>query len=105
MQLSAYGHSMPTKTASSSRIATPWGRATLVDRVGLPQGVGGKRFKSLVELLETENGQLLVRIAYSTDGVARRGPVTLRTQDLAKLRSAIEKSPALAAAFGLGEGA
>jgi hypothetical protein len=93
---------MPTNTAFSARIATPWGRATLVDRFALPQIAGDKRFKSLVELLENEHGEQLVRIAYSTDNVVRRGPVTLRVKDLAKLHGAVAKSPALAALLGAG---
>jgi hypothetical protein len=36
-----------------------------------------------------------VRVAYSTDGVVRRGPVTLRARDLDRLRDALEKAPAL----------
>jgi hypothetical protein len=93
---------MATNTASPSRIATPWGRMTLIEQVGLSQSVGDKRFKSLVELLENEKGEQLVRIAYSTDGIVRRGPVTLRQKDLQKLRLALEKAPALAAVLGLG---
>jgi hypothetical protein len=58
--------------------------------------VGDRRFTSLVELLETERGDQLVRIAYSTDGVVRRGPVTLRARDLARVRDALAKTPALA---------
>jgi hypothetical protein len=92
---------MATNTARSTRIATPWGRMTLVEQVGLTQSVGDKRFKSLVELLENEKGERLVRIAYSTDGIVRRGPVTLRQKDLQKLRTALERAPALAAALGL----
>ena len=79
-----------------TKTATPFGPATLVERVSLPQKVGDRRFSSLVELLETERGERLVRIAYSTDGVVRRGPVTLRTRDLARLRDALAKTPALA---------
>ena len=79
-----------------TRIATPFGLATLVERVSLPQKVGERRFTSLVELLETERGEQLVRIAYSTDGVVRRGPVTLRARDLARLRDALAKTPSLA---------
>ena len=93
---------MPTHTTSTTRIATPWGRSTLVARVAVPQSAGDKRFKSLVELLELENGHRLARLAYSTDGAVRRGPVTLREKDLEKLRDALEKSPALAAVLGLG---
>ena len=93
---------MATNTASPSRIATPWGRSTLLEQVALPQNAGDKRFKSLVELLETEKGDLLVRIAYSTDGTVRRGPVTLRAKDIDKLHLALAKAPALSAALGLG---
>jgi hypothetical protein len=62
----------------ASRTATPWGPADLVEELTLRQQVGGRRFASVVQLLETQKGERLVRFAYSTDGVARRGPVTLR---------------------------
>ena len=75
--------------------ATPFGSATLVERVALPQRAGDKRFTSLIELLETDRGERLVRIAYSTDGAVRRGPVTLRARDLERLRTALIKAPAL----------
>jgi hypothetical protein len=75
--------------------ATPWGTAVLVDRVTLPQRAGEKRFATMVELLATEKGEHLVRFAYSTDGTARRGPVTLRERDLARLRAALDGHPEL----------
>jgi hypothetical protein len=37
----------------------------------------------------------LVRFSYATSGSARRGPVTLRERDLARLRAALERSPDL----------
>jgi hypothetical protein len=40
-----------------------------------------------------------VRIAYSTDGVVRRGPVTLRERDLERLRAELARRPDLAEAF------
>lgn len=95
---------MATNTARPTHIATPWGRTTLVEHVALPQSAGEKRFKSVVELLENEKGEQLVRIAYSTDGTVRRGPVTLRRRDLQKLRAILEKAPALAAALEIGFG-
>lgn len=88
-ELAGYRRSM-TKTA------TPFGRATMLERVTLPQTVGGKRFATVLELLETERGDRLVRVAYTTDGAVRRGPVTLRPRDLARLREALAKAPALA---------
>jgi hypothetical protein len=84
-----------------TKTATPWGQAALVERLVLNQRAGDKRFSSVVELLETERGERLVRFAYSTDGTARRGPVTLRTADLERLRRSLAKTPELAAALGL----
>ena len=67
----------------------------MVERLALPQRAGEKRFSSVLELLETSAGERLVRFAYSTDGVARRGPVTLRERDLERLRAELERRPAL----------
>jgi hypothetical protein len=78
-----------------TRAATPWGPATLLEELKLPQQSGDKRFASLVQLLETADGERLVRFAYATDGVARRGPVTLRSRDLERLRRELEKHPGL----------
>jgi len=89
-------------TAKPVKAATPWGQATLVEQVVLAQRVGERRFSSIVQLLEAESGERLVRFAYTTDGVARRGPVTLRARDLARLRTALAEYPALAAALGMG---
>jgi hypothetical protein len=83
-----------------SKIATPWGSAALVERLSVPQRVGDRRFATVVELLEVEGGARLVRLAYSTDGIVRRGPVTMRPRDLARLRVAVRKVPELANALG-----
>lgn len=76
-------------------VATPWGKATVVEQLSLPQRAGPSRFSSIVQLLETAGGERLVRFAYTTDGIARRGPVTLRQKDLEKLRTALERAPEL----------
>jgi hypothetical protein len=81
---------------------TPWGKATLLDELAVQQRAGQKRFASVVQLLETAGGERLVRFAYSTGGANRRGPVTLRTRDLEKLRAALEEHPALREALELG---
>ena len=79
-----------------AKTATPFGHATMLERVSLPQTAGGKRFTTVLELLETDRGDRLVRVAYTTDGSVRRGPVTLRPRDLARLREALAKTPELA---------
>jgi hypothetical protein len=93
---------MTTATKPRAKTATPWGAAALVEEVTLPQRAGERRFESSIQLLETGNGERLVRFAYTTGGVARRGPVTLRARDLERLRAALGEHPALAEALGLG---
>jgi hypothetical protein len=56
----------------------------------------------MVELLATDKGERLVRFAYSTDGIARRGPVTLRGRDLEPLRAGLAEHPELGRLLGLG---
>ena len=88
-------------TQVATQAATPWGSARLIEELKLPQQAGDKRFASLVQLLETAKGERLVRFAYATDGVARRGPVTLRAKDLERLRAALAKHPGLEEALRL----
>ena len=79
--------------------ATPWGTAALLEEATVPQRVGDKRFTVVVQLLEAPNGERLIRFAYTTDGSARRGPVTMRARDLERLRAALERAPVLAQAL------
>lgn len=88
-----------------TKTSTPWGQAMLVERLALPQRAGEKRFSSVVELLEDARGERFIRFAYATGGAARRGPVTLRARDVARLHAALAKTPALAEALRLGGGA
>jgi hypothetical protein len=91
---------MATRTSSRTRrSATPWGAARTVEQLTLSQRAGEKRFASVVQLLETDKGQRLVRFAYTTGGTARRGPVTLRLGDLERLRAALAEHPGLAEAL------
>ncbi len=93
---------MATVVSMTAKAATPWGPAELVEEVTVQQRAGEKRFSSIVQLLETGKGERLVRIAYSSGGSARRGPVTLRAGDIARLRDRLSKAPALAEVLGLG---
>jgi len=90
---------MATTTARPKRIATPWGPAHAVEQLTVQQRAGGKRFASIVQLLETDKGERMVRFAYTTDGVSRRGPVTLKLRDLERLRAALIEHPGLAEAL------
>jgi hypothetical protein len=80
--------------------ATPWGPAALLEEVSVPQRAGDRRFAVVVQLLEAQ-GERFVRFAYTTDGTARRGPVTMRARDLERLRAALERAPVLRNALGL----
>ena len=76
-------------------VTTPWGKAKTIEEVSVPQRAGEKRFMTKVELLETGAGERLVRFSYATDGASRRGPVTLRERDLAKLGAVLGRAPEL----------
>ena len=88
-----------TVSDMTTNAATPWGPATVVEELALPQRAGDKRFSSIVQLLEAKSGERLVRFAYATKGSARRGPVTLRPRDLERLRAALGDHPGLAEAL------
>ena len=88
-------------TPKTATAATPWGAATVVEEAALPQRVGDRRFSVVVQLLEAPGGERLVRFAYTTDGIARRGPVTMRARDLERLRAALDRAPVLRETLGL----
>jgi hypothetical protein len=81
--------------------ATPWGPASVIEGVSVPQRAGDRRFAVVVQLLETSSGEQLVRFAYATSGSARRGPVTMRVRDLERLRAALERAPVLGRVLSL----
>ncbi|HZC29041.1 MAG TPA: hypothetical protein VE269_04820 [Gaiellaceae bacterium] len=87
---------MATKQTATS---TPWGAARPVEQLTIPQRAGDKRFACIVQLLEGDGGERYVRFAYTTNGIARRGPVTLRLRDLERLRAALEEHPGLSGAL------
>lgn len=76
----------------------------MIEELCVAQRAGGKRFASLVQLLEGSKGERLVRFSYSTDGRSRRGPVTLRERDLERLKQTLEEFPGLAEALSLRAG-
>jgi hypothetical protein len=84
-----------------AKATTPWGQAKVVEEFTVPQRAGERRFATIVQLLVDEKGNELVRFAYSTDGTARRGPVTLRSRDLERFRAALGQHPAIMGALGM----
>ena len=89
------------KTSSKGpRATTPWGAAELLEEATVAQRVGDRRFSVVVQLLEVRGGERLIRFAYTTDGSARRGPVTMRARDLERLRAALERAPVLSETLG-----
>ena len=96
---------MTTKTVrlpKPAKVATPWGPATVLEELRVSQRAGDRRFDTVVQLLADERGGEFVRFAYSSGGRARRGPVTFRRRDLARLQTALASRPRLAEALGLG---
>ena len=87
--------------AAAPAVATPWGPASVVEEASVTQRVADRRFAVVVQLLHARSGEPLVRFAYSTDGSARRGPVTMRARDLERLRAALERAPVLKQTLGL----
>ena len=85
----------------ATKATTAWGEATVLDEVVLPQRAGDKEFASVVQLLAGADGERYVRFAYTTDGTARRGPVTFRDEDVARLREILAEHPDLAGALAL----
>lgn len=108
-QRSADGRPKGSTTKTPARtpgVATPWGAATVLEEISVPQRAGDKRFAVVVQLLETRSGEQLIRFAYTTSGAAsmpraRRGPVTMRARDLERLRAALESAPVLSEALRL----
>jgi hypothetical protein len=85
----------------ASKATTAWGEAEILEEVTLPQAAGEREFAAIVQLLVAADGARYVRFAYTTDGIARRGPVTLREEDVARLHAELVYRPELAAALGL----
>jgi hypothetical protein len=96
LQVPLYARRMASDRERMRTAATPWGTAVVLEEATVPQRAGEKRFKVVTQLLETRDGERLVRFAYATAGSTRRGPVTMQARDLERLRAALERAPALA---------
>jgi hypothetical protein len=85
----------------TNTVTTPWGKASLLEELEIEQAADGRVFSSVVQLLAAPDGERLIRFAYRTDGAARRGPVTLRGEDLERLREGLRERRELARTLGL----
>ena len=85
----------------TTKATTAWGEMQVVEEVTLAQRAGEKEFVSALQLLVGEHGERYVRFAYTTGGTARWGPVTLREEDLARLRDSLREHPQLAEMIAL----
>lgn len=81
-------------------VSTPWGKASTVEQVNVSQRSGERRFGTVVQLLETADGERLVRFAYTTGDTARRGPVTLRIRDIERMHKLLQRTPELRETLG-----
>lgn len=80
---------------------TPWGKANVVEEVTIPQkGTHDREFAAVIQFLEDERGEGMVRFSYSTEASVRRGPLTVRLSELSKLKKALAKKPRLHRALG-----
>jgi hypothetical protein len=95
-------HRVAAHRVTAHRVRTPWGPAEVVEEARVAQRVGEKRFAATVQLLAGADDQPYVRVSYTTDGIARRGPVTLKVRELERLLAAVREQPGLAAAFRMG---
>ena len=95
-----FRHTSSATLSDMRTISTPWGKASAVEEVTVAQRAGAQRFATIVQLLETADGERLVRFAYTTDGSARRGPVTLRARDVERMKKLLERTPELRDALG-----
>ena len=95
-----FRHSFRATLSLMRTISTPWGKAAAIQQVNVAQRAGERRFATVVQLLETADGERLVRFAYTTGGSVRRGPVTLRARDVERMQKLLERTPELKEALG-----
>jgi hypothetical protein len=82
------------------RIVTlPWGKARVIEEVCIEGSASGERFVELgvTRLTATDGDEELLRFFYRTDGATRRGPLTLRENEIDELATALSNAPELRA--------
>jgi hypothetical protein len=75
---------------------TPWGRASVVEEVAVPHSTGDRSFEAVVQLLETREGEQLVRFGARRRAGRRLTCLTLRSDELHELEEALIETERLA---------
>ena len=83
---------------------TPWGRATLVEEVAVDHEARDRGYTAVVQLLELEDGEQLVRFGARAQGAHRLNCLTLRASELERLEEALLEAERLATALRLAFG-
>jgi hypothetical protein len=80
---------------------TPWGRATLLEEVVVEHDALERRYDAVVQLLELNDGEQLVRFGSRAHGAHRLGCLTLRADDLHELEEGLLETERLASILRL----
>jgi hypothetical protein len=84
-----------------AKTQTPWGRATVVEEVAVEHDALERRYDALVQLLETRDGEQLVRFGARAHGARRLSCLTLRADELHRLEEALIETQRLASVLRL----
>jgi hypothetical protein len=80
---------------------TPWGTATVLEEAAVAHEAAGKRYDGVVQLLETREGEQLVRFGARAGGARRLSCLTLRAEELEQLEESLVEAPRLASVLRL----
>jgi hypothetical protein len=86
------------------RRTTPWGRATLVEEVAIDHEALDRGYTAVVQLLELQDGEQLVRFGARAQGAHRLNCLTLRASELEELEEGLLEAERLASVLRLAFG-
>jgi hypothetical protein len=80
---------------TGERVQLPWGRATVEEEATISAGASERVLELGVARLSGVDGEQLLRFFYRSEGRTRRGPLTLRADEIAALALELRKQPEL----------
>jgi hypothetical protein len=80
---------------TGKRVQLPWGRATVEEETTIPGSATERETELGVARLTGADGEQMLRFFYRSDGRTVRGPLTLRSAEIAALARELRKQPAL----------